>query len=242
MLTSLFAAVDAWLGFVPVLLRVAGWGAAGGALTMGLYGLLSPQTRLRALKDDAAAARAAMGVYDGDDIGEMLSLTRRALGLSVQQIGLVCIPTLIAAAPLVALAAWIGNAYGHAAPAPGTSVAAHIVPAHTKAEHEAAETTQLTWPAAGGHVTLTSQSSDTPLLAIPADFHRATITTRRWWHVFVAAKPYLAADAAAASVQFDLPARELLAFGPTWVRTWHLPFFLGVGVAAVAVKIAAGIA
>jgi len=112
-LSAIVALADGALGGIPPLPRVLLWGGAGGAASMGLYALISPQRRLGDLADQIRAARAAVLAYDGPFSGA-LPLLRRQIGLSLRHTGLTLLPTLAAALPVIALAIGLAARFGDA--------------------------------------------------------------------------------------------------------------------------------
>jgi hypothetical protein len=84
---------------------VAVCGLLTGALTMLLYARVSPQERLSVLSQRVTAARSELNQFDGADGQVMWNLARRALLLSLQQVSLTFVPTLLAMVPVLVIAA-----------------------------------------------------------------------------------------------------------------------------------------
>ena len=84
---------------------VAICGVLTGVLTMLLYARVSPQERLLLLTQRVTAARAELNRFDGGDGQMVWTLARRALLLSLQQVGLTFFPTLVAMIPVLLVAA-----------------------------------------------------------------------------------------------------------------------------------------
>ena len=80
-------------------------GILTGVLTMLLYARVSPQERLLLLTERVTAARAELNRFDGADGQMVWTLARRALLLSLQQVGLTFFPTLVAMIPVLLVAA-----------------------------------------------------------------------------------------------------------------------------------------
>jgi hypothetical protein len=59
----------------------------------------------------------------------------------------------------------------------------------------------------------------------------------QWWNVLVA-NPlgYLPPDSPLDRVEIDLPRRELLPFGPWWLRTWEFVFFTTLVAVSLVIK------
>lgn len=100
MIESVFSTVDSVLSFAPAWVRLCIWGIPTGVLAMWVYGILSPQDKLKAVQEELSAARKEMNAYSGTDPKVVVRLTKRSLGLAFQQVGIVFLPTMIAAAPV----------------------------------------------------------------------------------------------------------------------------------------------
>jgi hypothetical protein len=98
MLLALHAAcVSPWLWICVV-------GLGAGILSMWLYKVCSPQARLNDVVKQLKQSQARLASYDGDMSGAGV-LMRATLKLSLQRLGLVLAPSLLAAAPMVAILA-----------------------------------------------------------------------------------------------------------------------------------------
>jgi hypothetical protein len=104
---ALFNAIDQWCSFLPAAARVALYGLIVGAAAMLIYRWISPQKKLRELKQEMADARRAMRGYNGTDAREMLRLSGRAIAPAFRQLLLVLVPTIIAAVPVVLVVWWL---------------------------------------------------------------------------------------------------------------------------------------
>ena len=61
---------------------------------------------------------------------------------------------------------------------------------------------------------------------------------RRWWNWLLGNEAgYLPETWTADAVRFALPAREILPFGPSWVRGWTFTYFVSLLVVSLAIKI-----
>jgi hypothetical protein len=66
---------------------------------------------------------------------------------------------------------------------------------------------------------------------------------KHWWNALVTHEAgYIYADAPIDEILFDLPRKRFVAEGPLWLATWEFPFFLGLTVATVTMKLACKIA
>ncbi len=96
---------------MPFWLRATTWGLALGASTMLVYKWLSPQDKIADIAKEATAARREMQAYDGEDMSEVMTLAKRSLALSFEQMKYVIGPTLVAAAPVLVAMYWMEGAW-----------------------------------------------------------------------------------------------------------------------------------
>jgi hypothetical protein len=104
---ALFNAIDECCSFLPAAARVALYGLVVGAGAMLIYRWISPQKRLRELKQEMADARRAMRGYNGTDGREMLRLSGQAIAPALRQLLLVLVPTIVAAVPVGLVVWWL---------------------------------------------------------------------------------------------------------------------------------------
>jgi type II secretory pathway pseudopilin PulG len=231
----LFAGLDGLLSSLAApTLRLALWGVIAAAVSMGVYWLLSPQTRIVQAKADALAARRALDAYDGE-FATAWPLIGRVLRTAVRQLGLVTWPALLGSLPVLALLVWLSTAYGHAFPDDGADIPVRALP-------EAGATRAQPVPAEGGHQVVvlddTGHVVERILLSAPVP----TIHKRQWWNALVG-NPigYLPDSSPLEWIELGLPQREYLSFGPAWLRAWYVVFFGVLLAASLAIKVAARI-
>ena len=238
MIGTALGALDGGLSFLPALLRVVLYGGVAGAGAMFLYGWLLPQERLAALQAELAKARSRMHDYDGDEPREILRLARASLGLSLKQLVVVFLPTVLAALPVLLMLGWLEGVYGHRLPEPGTPVPVSLVSGSATTP---APGSPVAWPAPGTQESVEGPSGAT-LLTLPLEHPRTRVTRERGWHrLFASPVGYLPADAEVEAVVLRLPDRTFLPWGPRWLRGWHALFLLMLSLAAVGVKYGYGI-
>jgi hypothetical protein len=92
----------------PAWLWVGLCGVAAGVLSMWLYKVCSPQARLSLVVDRLKQSQARLASYDGDLSGAGV-LMRDTMKLSMQRLGLVLGPSLLAALPMVAMLATLDH-------------------------------------------------------------------------------------------------------------------------------------
>ena len=259
MLHTLFSTLDHALAFIPALARLLLWGAATGAVTLFLYGKLSPQRRIAAAQRAATGARRSLSRYDGTDLRIVGRLAGRSFWFGLRHLGLVTGPSLLAALPLIALTIWMHDAYTHRQPAPGSAINVTIVPngqsttpqpalhVHWRPASSVIEQQdhvfRIRWPDTdSAPLSLHEASTERSLVTLPLSAARPVIRQHQPWH-YLYANPagYLPTDAPVNVVRFDLPTRRILTIGPLWLATWHAPYFLAALIAALVVKVRLGI-
>jgi hypothetical protein len=220
--------IGAWLA--PSL-RLALWGLVAAVGSMWLYRVLSPQSRIAAVKAEAIRARRALDAYDGDFVGAW-PLMRRMFRLSFSQLGLVTWPAVVASLPALCLILWLSTAYGYGFPEPGEAVVARTFPEAGSAE--------LVRPFEGGpgHIRVADGAGQLiDEFELPAPV--GTLHKRVWWNALIGNPAgYLPADWPIERIEVDLPRKEYLAFGPDWARSWETLFFGVLLAASLAIKLA----
>lgn len=109
-------------GVLPALLsptlRLAIWGGALAVVSMGLYWLVSPQSRIGRI---AATQRALQrDLWDRDaSLAEGMSMSARMLRLALLRLLLVLVPVVVAAVPVVLTYDWLDATYSGTVPVPG---------------------------------------------------------------------------------------------------------------------------
>ncbi|HEX7035799.1 MAG TPA: hypothetical protein VF210_08495 [Pseudomonadales bacterium] len=223
----LFERIDALLGVLPALLRLLLWGSVGGAISMWLYGVLSPQERIARSKREQLEVRRRLDGFDGE-LAEAWPMIRRLLGLSLGHLGRVIGPALLAALPVILLLVWISNAYGYRFP--------EREPPPLQVQPEELRAAWIASPEGPPQVEV--RDSRRELLArVPVAVPVPVIEKRRWWNTLIGNPAgYLGADARVDRVSIELPRQQVIGFGPDWMRGWEVPFFAAVLVASLILK------
>ena len=228
----------AWLDarlatLLPGVWRLALWGIVGGVITMGLYGLLSPQKRLGEAKRRLAASKAALDQFDGE-FQDAFPLMRTMLGQALRQIGLVIGPALVAMAPMLCLIAWLSTAYGYSFPESLAEVDVRTLPASFSAALAAAPPTADNPRPRLRIADASGQLAHEQVLEAPV----TTLHPRQWWSALIGNPAgYLPAALGVERVDIDLPRQRYLSFGPVWLHGWETVFFITLSIAALAIKI-----
>ncbi len=230
----LFARLDGVLsGFAPPTLRLVVWGVVAAVVSMGVYWLFSPQTRIAQAKADALAARRALDGYDGEFAGAW-PLMGRLLRTALRQLGLVTGPALLGSLPVLALLVWLSTAYGYAFPGEAE------IPVRTQPETSAARALAVQAQSGPEVVVLDGAGNVVERISLTAPV--PTIHKRHWWNALVG-NPigYLPDSSRLESIELGLPQKEYLTVGPAWLRAWYVVFLGVVLAASLAIKFAARI-
>lgn len=210
--------------------RLGVWALLASIVSMALYRGCSRQAGIRAVQEEAHAARRALLGYDGDFAGFSM-LARASLAAPLRWLVLVSGPALLASLPVVLVVVWLDGEYGYDFPSAGQTVEIRLDPPMVgglwtgKDEAGAAGVRFIAWPSAGHSERLLDELGDT-LLALPHAAPVPIIHKRRWWNTLVGNPAgYLGDGSAIDSVSLGLPRQDVLGFGPTWARSWEWPFF-----------------
>lgn len=212
---------------LPAPFSIALWAVLGGIVCLELYRVISPQERITQIKRDARTAQQELAAYDGEMEGAW-PLMKSMLGLSLKRVGIVIPGTLLAAYPVIALLVWMSSAYGHVFPARGEQVQVEVAPPlQGQLLDNGNEAPRIQASEPGGTVLL-----DLPLAAAVPVVHK-----RQWWN-WLMGNPagYLPDDAPVDEIRVDLPKRQLLTVGPSWMRGWEAIFLPVLFVAALSYK------
>ncbi|MFC3284045.1 hypothetical protein [Litchfieldella rifensis] len=212
----LFAAVDHVMAMgLPAVLRLVIWAAIGGAVTLGLYRLLSPQEKIGRAKREARSARQRLNAFDGE-LADAGPLIRAQFVAAFRHLGLVLPSTLVSILPLLALLVWLDTSYGHDYPAAGDTPVVMASPGHLDAE----------WVADDQQPRVKVREHDIEVVEIALSAPVPVIEKRHWWNWLIA-NPlgYLPGDSGIERVEISLPERSYLPIGPSWMRSWIAVFF-----------------
>lgn len=212
----LFAVVDQVMAMgLPATVRLILWAAIGGAGTLGLYRLLSPQAKIGRAKQEARSARQRLNAFDGE-LADAGPLIRAQFVAAFKHLGLVLPSTLVSILPLLALLVWLETAYGHDYPADGDTPVVMASPGHVDAE----------WVPDDQQPRVKVRENDIELIEIALSAPIPVIEQRHWWNWLIA-NPlgYLPSESGIERVEIHLPRRSYLSVGPDWMRSWLAVFF-----------------
>lgn len=229
---------------VPPVVRVVLFALVFGVAGMLLYCGFSNQTRLAEVRAAVVATQRQLAKYEGDFAG-LRGLIARSTGLALRQVGLTFWPALVASVPLLFVLPWLSNRYAEAVPAAAKSIRACVSPVAAMASLDwqpSASATRgdegcvtLRWPAAGETVVLRDAAHAWLELPLPAPtpvVHKRVVLNA----LFGNPGGYLDDEAPFDAVQFAFKPRELVTFGPAWMRGWMFVFFVPLLVVSLVIK------
>lgn len=228
---TLLGWIDALLAdWMPRVARLVLWSAVAGALTMLIYAALSPQQRIRRIKQELLVARRDLDQFDGE-FADAWPRMRRMLALAFGQLGLVIGPAGVALAPMILVVGWIAQTYGYAFPAQLDAVQVRTEPALLSG--------QLIAPQPGGskpRVALTDLRGRN-IGEIEWQEPRPVLE-KRTWHAALAGSPigWLPDELPIDRIELTLPPTEYLSHGPSWMRGWEFTFFAVLTLVALGFK------
>lgn len=215
------------------LLALAMWALVLSAISILIFKLISPQKKLSSNSKKITAIRADLL---NDKVKEELIWQEIALmlKLSLLRVLFSIFPTLLAALPIIFMFFSLEKYYGLGAVNPGTEIAVYFRSSSTSLrlningeEVRIKNGGLVKWPLKG-NVRVLLESRE--LIATFDSFDaNPVLGLRRWWHVFMpmpGRNSYLSDNPQVSQVTFDLPMRELIDFGPSWIRVWFVWFFM----------------
>lgn len=237
-----FSWLDSHLPLLPDLVRILIWAALGSVVSMALYAVLSPQRRLVAIKERISRSQAVIAAYSGDFRGA-LPLLKSQIGLSLRHVGLTLLPAVLGSLPVLFLIPWLALRFGWTSPDPGTPVTVTASPARADLSWRPPRPAlagpgswQVSWPQPDDTVVLAA-ADGAVLLRLPLSQPTPVVTKRRWWHLLFGERAgYLPEDAPVESVELGLSRRALIPGLPRWLAGWETPFFGGMLLFSIAIK------
>jgi hypothetical protein len=214
--------------------RVLIWALICAGVSMVLYRLISPQTRIKQVKAEVKAAQRAMSDDDGEDFGQGMQLAKAQLAKSFKLVGFVIGPAVVASLPALALIVWLDGQYGYSCPPPGEPIQIDVEPKDTEIEQIGGNPDAITGACPivqiPGHIEGHSHIVEAAA-PIPVMHHKV------WWNSLIGNPAgYLPDDTPVTQLRFALQSQEILSAGPDWARGWELTFFISLLLGSLAIK------
>ncbi len=225
----------------PEPIVLAFWALLSSWLTMWVYRRFSNQEEMAALKPQVKAIQKELSSYDGEFAG-LMPLIRENFRLSGRHILLALGPALLAGVPVLFVLVWVSNAFGVTMPAAGASVEVKAVATGSadmsgwqwqgaSAENvpesdEPGRAWRVSWPGPGSSAALIDER-DEEVLELPPPHPAPVVHKRQWWNTLIGNPAgYLEPASPAEAVYLELPKKQMLPFGPSWMRGWEFLYFV----------------
>ncbi len=227
--------LPAWVVIV-VLTSAVSW------LSVWLYKLASPQDRLADIKNRSKELTASLLKDSDAEFDQVAAMAKANVVLSLKRLGYTLPGFVAALVPLLSLYLWCERVYAVEWPGAGETVEMGIAPgdaeiAVTGANARRTDEGAWTFVADGsGELTITTDDG-TPVLSaktsrIAPVYAKIPATIRLLGH---SERP-LPDDNPVDRIEFGLPEREYLPFGPSWLRSWMIVFLLPAVAASLAAR------
>lgn len=242
----LFDFVDAILAacLLPPVARIVIHAFAFAVVGMLVYRRFSQQSRLAELRVELSATQRQLAGYDGDFAG-LRTLIRRSMAMALRQVALTFWPAMLASVPLLFVLPWLSNRFAESEPVAGAAIEVCVIPPAAMDRlswHPSgfAEVLQdgcwnVNWPASGASVELRDPAGAGLRLPLPA---LTPVVHKRGWMNVLFGNPGGDLDESASfdALVLNLPAREIIAFGPHWMRGWMFVFFVPLFLVSLGLK------
>lgn len=236
---------------LPEAVVLAFWALLSSWLTMWVYRRFSNQQEMAALKPKIKGVQKKLSNYDGEFSG-LVPLIRENFSLAGRQLALALGPALLAGVPVLFVLVWISNAYGVAMPSAGSTVdvratatadaesanwhweGTQAIPVSTD---EAGQAWRVDWPKAKTSATLISAGGE-EILELPPEKPAPVVHRRLWWNALIGNPAgYLDPASPAEAVYLGLPKKQMLPFGPAWMRGWEFLYFVLLIIGSLGLKL-----
>ena len=135
----------------------------------------------------------------------------------------------------------LDNSYSYQAPSAGSIIKAQTEPFVPLQEGNGVHRSEgqaysLTWPESG-QIEIKEVTGDL-IISVPSSTQIPLVHKREWWNMLIGNPAgYVPESAPVNSVTFTLPHRELIDFGPRWLRSWLVFYFAVLMASAIAIKV-----
>jgi hypothetical protein len=222
--SPLFTWLDQLAGAaLPPWLRLVVWGVLAASSSMLLYRWLSDQAGIDCGRRRIEAVRKHLNGFDGE-LGEAWPLMRGLLHASLRQVIRVGWPAVAASLPLWFLLSWLSTSYGYTFPPTGQAPTVLTQPSEFHAlwidpPANARERPRI----------LVTDSNGRTVADVELNAPVPVIKKKSWWNLLIANPAgYLDDKATVDFVSASLPRQEMLPFGPNWMRSWEVVFFISL--------------
>ncbi|MGH6866450.1 MAG: hypothetical protein ACREDO_09840 [Methyloceanibacter sp.] len=213
---------------MPPTARIVAWGIVAAIVSLGLYWLLSPQSRMVRISQEERRIKTTLR-DDTLEMAEGLAAARALLRLALTRLGLVLLPVLLAALPLLSLMSWLEANYAYNLPPLGQT-------AEVRVEPHVANGRWIATESAPPRVEVVDDRGSL-MQSVQVQVPIPVIEKRSWWNALIG-NPlgYLPDDSPIDRIDIALPASQYLTVGPVWARGWVAPFIATMLVGSMFLK------
>lgn len=241
--SPLFDAIDAALAapHLPAVVRISIYAVASAAVSMLAYRRWSNQPLLNDLSGEIRELQQRL-LADNGSYAQTQALIVRNLALSLRKLGLTLGPALLASLPMLFVLPWVSNRFDLS---PAHSVTVCATPSSTAAllhwePQDSASTSAnpACWNVSVDAATPASLKQDAltlPRLPNTAS-SRAIDKPKILDLLFANPDGTLPREAAVERITLDWPQREIVEFGPAWLREWPAVYFGVLVLASLALR------
>jgi len=208
------------------------WAIVSGSAAMGVYRLLSNQTRIRDTKRQLREIKAMLKNSDDASGRDVMALAGRNLRISFGLLGQVILPTMASGIPVLVVAWWLSSTYGYQYPKAGELVRVWAEPQGGELRIEPSSAQMVK----GGEIYVSWDPSASSIEILIAGTHVYSLNPVRpavrevqkfeVWNEFLAeAQGYLPDNSLVSKLQFDVAYRSLFPALPWYLATWESTFF-----------------
>lgn len=230
--SPLLDAIDAALAalHLPAVLRISIYAAASAAVSMLAYRRCSNQPLLNDLSGEIRTLQQRL-LADNGSYAQTQTLIVRNLTLSLRKLGLTLAPALLASLPMLFVLPWLSNRFD-LSPASNVTICAEPASAAAALHWEPQRSASVAvnpacWSVSVDAAAPASLKQDAvTLLGLPNTASSRAIDKPKILDLlFANPDGTLPRDAAVERIALDWPRRELVEFGPGWLREWPAVYF-----------------
>jgi hypothetical protein len=248
MINELFpaiSAVDSWLALsLPLIFRISFFGVLAGVLAMVVYALISNQKAISNLKLQARELRSQMLDPSQEEYSVFLSLAKKNILVSLKLLGIVMGPVLLAALPVLVLAAWIDSHHGYSIPAMNKAVEMGVIPANSKITANPSDLVNKK----GNSIFISPPINTSNPISLFFEnqlvfqgriFSKPTpyLIKEKWWHsIFASDIGYISQTSPVEEIYFAFPKKTMHDSLPDWASGWEWTYFISILIISIPIK------
>lgn len=233
-----FGFVDGLFFFLPPFLHLMIWGVGAGALSMWLYGKVSPQGKLDALVDETRVLRDTLQGTEDNAAVTARDLWLRFAQVSLARVGVTLLPAVLSSLPVLFLLGFLNASYGLQVPKAGEPVALLLEDAaalQVEGGQRFASGWTFAWPQEGESVSVLT-AGGAPLFAITGTTRIGRVAVPDLSARLFGAVGRLPASSPVAEFELSTLPQALILPQVVFPFQWMIPFFLAVVASSLTLK------